>query len=280
MGNSTLRHEKALADAKNKKALVLALCIFILLFVLQCGYYVKVYLSIKHDPGKYINERRGTISSISKESPYIDTKIDLQGHNLSQVFRYFSNIALVDEGLDYKDTIRKWISPIRFYAEGDLDDLIEDVLKKLFERMNTVEGFPGISRVYSVDDANLIGYFYNDETFYSFAETYGGNKYTNGLTVLTLNEYDYSISSGLFIVRNGMTEARRRSVICEELVQSMGLENDSYAYPESLFYQGYNEVTEPNDLDWILFRILYHPLVQSGMNYNQILPVLTTITQH
>ena len=71
-------------------------------------------------------------------------------------------------------------------------------------------------------------------------------------------------------IRTSMSQHERNSVIWEELVQCTGLQNDSYKYPESLFYQGYNEVQEPTKLDWILFEVLYHPAIQPGMTIDEV----------
>ena len=270
-------------NAKNssKQALILAACILGLALLLQGGYYMRIYLSRTIEIGPFATRRYGTVQAVSANTPYNDTKIPVPaGYNRGQVYRYFKEIALSDEPQHYKDVVRKWAIPVRFYAEGDIDELVEEVLQSLIEAMNAVEGFPGIVRVYNLDEANLIGYFYTDETFFVRVRDYGGNKFTNGLSSLEVNDQNYSITSGLIMVRNGMSEVRRRSVICEELIQAMGLQNDSYSYPDSLYYKGYNETPEPNELDWTVLRILYHPLIQPGMNFNQCLPVLATIIEH
>ncbi|MBR7019922.1 MAG: DUF2927 domain-containing protein [Lachnospiraceae bacterium] len=274
-------NEKKSDKQSSKPAIILAVCILGIALLLQGGYYLRIDLSRTVEIGPFATRRYGTVQAVSSDTPYIDTKISVpEGYTRAQVYRYYKEIALTDETLEHKDTARKWVSTVRFYAEGDVDALVDEILQNLFEKMNAVEGFPGITRVYNKEDANMIGYFYDDETFYVRVREYGGNKFTNGMSYLENDDQDFTIKSGFIMVRNGMSDVRRRSVISEELIQSMGLQNDSNTYPDSLFYDEYNEVAEPNSLDWTIFRIHYHPLIQSGMNSNQCIPLLSIIVDH
>ncbi|MBO4653247.1 MAG: DUF2927 domain-containing protein [Lachnospiraceae bacterium] len=278
--------ENETAKKSNKQAVLLAVCILALALLLQCGYYVRIYLSRTIEIGPFANRRYGTIHAVFNKSsitPYIDMKISVpEGYTRAQAFYYFKEIALMDEGQNYVDTVRKWTKPIFFYVDGEPDELVEEALQNLIEKMNTVKGFPGITRVYDKEKANLIGCFYNDEDFLEYAHSgiHRANKNTFGMTHVETNESDYTIQSAIFYVRNSLSDVRRVHVTTEEMIQSLGLENDSYIYPDSLFFQDYSEAQELNALDWTVFRILYHPLIQPGMNFNQCFPILTKIINH
>ena len=77
-----------------------------------------------------------------------------------------------------------------------------------------------------------------------------------------------------------MSEHIRAGVICEEVIQSLGLSYDSYTYPDSLFYQGYSDISWPSELDWKLVELLHHPALRPGMTEEEVrqtlLPLLTT----
>lgn len=274
-------NEKKSDKQSSKPAVILAACILGVALLLQGGYYLRIYLSRTIEVGPFATRRYGNVHAVSADTPYVDTKIAVpEGYNRGQVYRYFKEIALMDEGRRYKDTIRKWVTPIRFYVEGETDELVEGILQELFESLNAVEGFPGITRVDSIDDANLIGYFYYNEEFITFAKGYGGGKFTYGLNYLELNESDYSVKDGFIALRMDLPQTRKTNILYEEVIQVMGLQNDSYAFPDSLFYQVPNDTKQFTPLDRALFRILYHPLIQPGMNFNQCLPILTTIVEH
>jgi hypothetical protein len=50
----------------------------------------------------------------------------------------------------------------------------------------------------------------------------------------------------------------QRHLLREELTQSLGLINDTYDYPESIFYQGWTETTEYAPIDRELIQMLYN----------------------
>jgi hypothetical protein len=50
----------------------------------------------------------------------------------------------------------------------------------------------------------------------------------------------------------------QKHLLREELTQALGLSNDSYDYPESIFYQGWTETTEYTELDKDVIRMMYN----------------------
>ena len=50
---------------------------------------------------------------------------------------------------------------------------------------------------------------------------------------------------------------RQKHVIREEITQSLGFINDSYEYPESIFYQGFSENDFFSEMDKKIIRLLY-----------------------
>ena len=52
----------------------------------------------------------------------------------------------------------------------------------------------------------------------------------------------------------------------EELCQSLGLLNDTYDYPESIFYQYHTETDWPTSLDWAIIELLYRTEIRPGMD--------------
>jgi hypothetical protein len=57
--------------------------------------------------------------------------------------------------------------------------------------------------------------------------------------------------------RNG-DETSHKHLLREELTQSLGLFNDSWEYPESIFYQGWTTTTEFAPIDRELIDMLYN----------------------
>jgi hypothetical protein len=66
-----------------------------------------------------------------------------------------------------------------------------------------------------------------------------------------------------------VTPQERAHLIREELTQSLGLMNDSYAYADSVFYQEWTDVTEYSPADKRVIGMLYSDLVSPGMTQKQ-----------
>jgi len=61
----------------------------------------------------------------------------------------------------------------------------------------------------------------------------------------------------IFINTHDSSRKRQKHVIREEITQSLGFLNDTYDYPESIFYQGYSESNSFSPLDKKLIKLLY-----------------------
>jgi len=71
--------------------------------------------------------------------------------------------------------------------------------------------------------------------------------------------------SRIFVDTERLDFGRQKSLIREELVQSLGLGKDSPRFPNSIFYEtstdgGFAESL--SDLDREVIRLLYHPLME------------------
>jgi hypothetical protein len=76
---------------------------------------------------------------------------------------------------------------------------------------------------------------------------------------------------------NRVTQRERSHLLREELTQVLGLMRDSNRYPNSIFYQGWTDVTEYAEIDRTLIRMLYHPQLRPGMTQSQAVAALQTL---
>ena len=60
------------------------------------------------------------------------------------------------------------------------------------------------------------------------------------------------------MIKTGNDTRAQRSILREEITQSLGLCNDSYKYPNSIFYQASSTNTEYSDLDKEIIQMLYN----------------------
>ena len=190
-------------------------------------------------------------------------RISSKGYTYKEIEEYFEEVALHAEYGTNDNLLHKWEEPIVLYVDGNPTAQDVEVLDEIMYRMNAVEGFPGIRETRTEEAANLVIHFADDKEYKKITPQ---NITDNTDGFASCWWQDSVIFKAVIGIRTSMPQRERNSVIWEEIVQSMGLQNDSYKYPDSLFYQGYNEVQGPNTLDWLLFEILYHKDMRPGMN--------------
>ena len=61
----------------------------------------------------------------------------------------------------------------------------------------------------------------------------------------------------------------RKHLIREELTQVLGLKKDSWNYPESIFFQGWTDITEYSEIDRQLIRLMYNYNLPYGMKKSE-----------
>ncbi len=78
----------------------------------------------------------------------------------------------------------------------------------------------------------------------------------------------------ILVASSDISQQERSHLIREELTQSLGLMNDSDKYINSIFYQGWTDITKYSALDKMVIRMLYHKNVKPGMTKEQVLNIL------
>ena len=133
-------------------------------------------------------------------------------------------------------------------------------LKELADELNTVPGFPGISPAQSVEEANLKIHFVS---YAEMTEATGGN--FNGYASVWYDG-EHVINRGDIYYSTEMDPESFPGVISEELCQSLGLLQDTYDYPESIFYQYHTDAQRPSALDRAVIELLYRSEILPGMD--------------
>jgi len=127
------------------------------------------------------------------------------------------------------------------------------------------------------DEANSFMHFLPGEEYEELRSQYidewntGG--FANGTYHITANSY----AKATIGIRNGEEQYARTTVILEETIQSLGLFNDTYLNPESIFYQGYNDMDWPTEMDLLMIKCLYHPSLECGMGQDEVNAILEEI---
>ena len=170
---------------------------------------------------------------------------------------YFNKIAKFWEYSGEKE-ISRWHSDVKIFVTGEKRDYLLDELDRVVKELNQIIDPIGISVVDREEDANV-------KIFFGSHEEYGK------LNPSSKKHLDHcwglvSINKGK-VIRNGKifidiyrskNTTKQKHTVREEITQCLGLTNDSYSYPESIFYQGPSAVTEFAPIDRKLIDMLYN----------------------
>jgi len=224
---------------------------------------------------------RGGAATLLYRAVHLDDPV-LSKYSEKEVIDYFVEVALRSE-LDAEGNpggtipLVKWAEPIYYHVSGDwtAEDLVQ--LNKMKDRMNRITGFPGLIETESLFEADLtIEFLPQDEMDY-----YPGyySPFIEGFARISWDGAKRIYQGGIAYKAEGLDQFTRNSVICEELIQVMGMLNDSEKYEDSIFYQYGSSVQWPSDLDWKIMELLYNPQLRRGMTESECRAVLAQLIQ-
>lgn len=191
----------------------------------------------------------------------------LADYSNEEVLSYFMSVAYQSEYGGTRDHNVRWSVPLKYTVHGNPQEGDLDTVKALAEKLNKIEGFPGIREAESAEDTNMDIYFVS---MYDFSKyVYSAVGYFWGYANIWW-DYDAegrfgAITDSVVLIADEIpTRLERDSIIYEECLQSLGLLQDTYDYYESVFYQDSNYQGEPAPIDWALVEILYSPKMLTG----------------
>lgn len=190
----------------------------------------------------------------------------LTGYTDQQVLNYFEKTAYYGEYDGFRDAALRWNTPVICAVHGDpsAEDLA--TVQRLFDVLNTIAGFPGIILASGGGSGNMNLYFVSEKRFGDYASIPDSNVWGFANCNYMLN--DYAITNTIVLIADEIpTRLERDSILSEEIIQSLGLLNDSFDYPESVFYQDSNSQGWPASIDWALVRILYNADMPQGASH-------------
>lgn len=202
------------------------------------------------------------------------------GLSFPDLVDYFVDVALHteynDNGLMAEVLLSRWAQPIYYELSGPYTNHDQLILSKLMDTINQVEGFPGIFPADSDHAANLsISFLSRQEMNDRLLEQYG---WCDGFAHYQWYNANRELFQADVMYCTDMDSSIRDSVICEELIQVLGLSNDSEKYTDSIFYQYGSSVQWPTPYDWALLEMLYSPHLQLGMDQAQVRETLASVT--
>ena len=175
-----------------------------------------------------------------------------------QVKSYFNSVCKTTEYHGDLSEPMKWNQDIKIFVKGKQVDYLLVELQKIVSELNSIINPISLRIVNSESNANMIVFFGSEKDFNNFDKN--SKKYTKnnfGAFIYYGNEYITRVNLYVDIYRAD-TKNSQKHLLREELTQSLGLFNDTYDYPNSIFYQGWTETTQFADIDIKLIKMLYN----------------------
>ncbi|MBA5762595.1 DUF2927 domain-containing protein [Vibrio sp. 404] len=194
----------------------------------------------------------------------------------------FLDVALKNEYSQGDKPLVKWRQPIKIWVEHKVGDqqLHDQLVDAHIAHLRQITSHP-ISRVNSRQKANVIWLFSRESLWeQDINQEIGPHAFKNSRGAICkagyrLSPVDQQIVHAAIIIPVDQSRAHGKLLACviEEITQVMGLPNDSeLAYPSIFNDHTPDDLLSP--LDVILLKLLYEPELASGMNRQQVIPVL------
>lgn len=184
---------------------------------------------------------------------------------------YFLDLAFGAEYGVSTNLLRTWHTPLRLVIHGDPAPEDLSAVSQVVEELNVLLQNTEI-RLQPTDPDPNVRIRYIDQAGFDWYAPPHARRYA-GYVVVRWNEVS-QIEEADILIRKSLSPTRRAHVLREELTQALGLLNDSYVYPQSIFYQQFSETTAYADIDAAVLRIwdLCYPLV--GYSEEQVRRIL------
>lgn len=206
----------------------------------------------------------------------VEKRISLDLVSPGDILDYFNEVAIGSEYGESAEVLCKWTEKIKYAVEGDATEEDLALIDSLCERLNEIDGFPGIKKVSSSGKADFVVSFVSKEELKNMFDAAESN-------CAGMAEYSWDSATGEIIsARAAIDEAlvnERASTICEEFLQALGPACDSYKYVNSVFYESTSFVPGPSELDWAVMEILYSPVLEAGMTRNTALSAAAKLVE-
>lgn len=212
-------------------------------------------------------------------------KVNLTSYE-EKLLSYFKEVALNSEFGKSPRRVVRWNSKMILYISKDKEYLSQ--VRKIHEVVQNINSIVSESNfrieiTNNKSKSNSIIFLGDkksmEKEYPSFFE--GVNMDLIGLVDIEFDNNNLSITSSKIFIDTEQSLNVQLSTILEELTQSIGLPADSKTYPNSIFYEDQiidgKMNTDYSILDIDIIKLLYHPLMKSGLNTFQVTNVFRRI---
>jgi|GEM_PF-6902622 len=188
----------------------------------------------------------------------------------NEALSYLEEVAL--SGFEFGSAphvVYKWTHDIDVSISGSPSESDQAALRSIIADLNELVA---PLKVRHVADGGDITIWYGDDS--QFSKRLSG--YTPGNRGYFQVKYgmDYSLYASSILISTEVGAAARAHLVREELTQSLGFFNDSWAEEASIFYQGWTTTSRYSEQDKAIIRMLYDSRIKPGMSRLRVASIL------
>jgi hypothetical protein len=171
---------------------------------------------------------------------------------------YFNEITYGTEFSTHKEKL-KFNKDVYVIIQGECNQTLQEETSKIISELNDLID---PIEIYLTDDINIANvrlYFGGPDDYVKvnpFSENFLETSW--GLFFLFPKYGEIDMSLVFVDVVRSENDIQRKHVLREELTQSLGFGNDSFLYPDSIFYQGWTETQNYSELDKAVIKMMYN----------------------
>ena len=176
----------------------------------------------------------------------------------SDVHSYYKEIT---SGSEYGSSSGsfKFNNDVYIFIEGDYSDSLYVELLKIVSELNDLIN-PIQFYITNKKDSSNIQIYCGDSKDYAKKYIFSKSLIVNcwGLFFMFTNNDIIEMSLVFIDTKRTSDDNQRKDILREELTQSLGFGQDSYLYPNSVFYQGPTEITNYSEIDKEIIKLHYN----------------------
>ena len=176
----------------------------------------------------------------------------------SDVYSYYKEIT---SGSEYGSSSGsfKFKNDGYIFIEGDYSDSLYLELLKIVSELNELID-PIQFYITDKKDSSNIQIYCGDSKAYAKKYIFSKSLIVNcwGLCFMFTNNDLIEMSLIFIDTKRTWDDDQRKDILREELTQALGFGQDSYLYPNSVFYQGPTEITQYSDIDKEIIKLHYN----------------------
>lgn len=207
------------------------------------------------------------------------SELFIPDHSTYQILTYFEEVVLnveYNDGTGDVSLVQKWLSPIYYQFYGSYTDTDKIILEQLFEKLNSIPGFPGIYQATSETPENLSLSFLEPADFTAAFSNVVQGEDANGATEFWYYTATNEIYTARIGYRTDLDQNIRNSILIEEIINTLGI-SDTELRTDSVVYQFSDENTSLSEIDILILKLLYNDEIQCGMNFDSCAEIINKL---